>query len=112
MRKRLPNRRPARTFTFLLGKLEYVATLGYYDRSLHALGEVFIECGKSGSDANLAMREATIALSFALQHGCTVEMIRTAMPRRVSGEAEGPLGTLLDLLAREDLKDAESELLR
>ena len=111
MRERLPNRRPSRTFTFIFKGFEYTVTLGYY-RNPVRLGEVFIRSGKSGADLEIGMLEAAIAVSFALQHGATVEGMRTAMPRRDSGVAEGPIGTLLDLLVKEDLKEAEMELLR
>jgi hypothetical protein len=111
-RKKLPNRRSSQRFTFTHGKLDYTATLGYYDPGMNHLGEIFITCGKTGSDANLAMLEAATAMSFALQYGADVETVRRAMPRRVDGSPEGPLGALLDLLARTALKDTETELLR
>ena len=98
-REVLPNRRQVRRLNFRVGKLIYTATLGYYDDG--RLGEVFLHCGLSGTEANIIARDSAIAVSFALQHGCTVETIRSAFSRDSSGEAEGPLGTLFDLLAKE-----------
>lgn len=111
MRQKLPNRRPSRIFTFSFKGHTFVANLGYYTNPTR-LGEIFIRCGKSGYDAEIWMLETAVAVSFALQNGATVEDMRSAMPRRANGEAEGPVGTLLDLLAGEDLKEAELELLR
>lgn len=98
-RERLPNRRGAEGLEFECQGMRYTATLGYYHDG--RLAEIFLRCGKSGTDANIAMMEAAIAVSFALQHGCTVETMRAAFPRTSRGEPEGPLGTLLDTLASE-----------
>ena len=111
MRQRLPNRRPSRTFTFIFKGFEYTATMGYYRNPIR-LGEVFIRSGKSGTDVEIGMLEAAVAVSFALQHGATVEAMKAAMPRKTNGVCEGPIGTLLELLASEDLKEAEMELLK
>jgi hypothetical protein len=110
-RKRLPNRRNCQSFSFWHGSLEYQASIGYYDRYQTEIGEIFLSCGKTGSDANLNMREASIAASLFLQYGGSISELRSAMPRRVSGDPEGPLGTLLDLLLSTEKKDAEEELL-
>lgn len=106
-RELLPNRRRSETFEFEAGvpgytQQHYVATLGFYPDN--RLGEIFIHSVKSGCDRDIAMQESAIAASFALQHGCTVEMIRSAMPRTTDEKPEGPLGTLLDLVRQaEDL---------
>lgn len=49
------------------------------------------------------MMESALALSFALQWGVPFEAMRSAMPRNAEGIAEGPLGTLLDLLHSEGI---------
>ena len=99
MRERLPNRRGGETLNFACRQREYRATLGFYPDG--RLGEVFINAGKSGSDVDIATRDSAIALSFALQYGCAPEDIRAALCRDDAGKAEGPLGTLLDLLAQQ-----------
>ena len=103
-RERLPLRRQAETFEFEhvnpSGKATaYVATLGFFDDG--RLGEIFISSPKVGTDADIAVRDAAILASFALQHGVTVETVRSAMTRDARGRPEGVLGTLLDLLAKE-----------
>lgn len=47
------------------------------------------------------MLEAGVAISFALQFGATVPVIRSAFPRDTEGIPEGPLGTLFDILGKE-----------
>ena len=105
-RNRLQNRRRSETFEFEAGVpgyplQHYVATLGFYPDG--RLGEIFLHPSKTGSDKDLSMQEAAIAASFALQHGCSLETMRAAFPRTATGEPEGPLGTLLDLLASQKI---------
>jgi hypothetical protein len=42
--------------------------------------------------------------SICLQHGASTETIRHALTRNSDGSAGGPLGAILDLLAREQSK--------
>lgn len=85
------------------------ALLGYGPSG--QLLEAFIHCGKAGSGESVLLHELGIAFSFALQYGCPPLAMQKALPRRADGEAEGPLGTLLDLLTAQDITDAEKELL-
>lgn len=96
MREPLPQRRPSETLTFQSEGMVYEATVGFYEDGRP--GEVFLQAGKSGTAVNVATRDSAIALSFALQHGCSVHDIRSSMTRDPDGNAEGPLGCLLDLL--------------
>lgn len=98
-REPLPNRRQTIRMQFWVGKIIYTATLGYYDDG--RLGEVFLNAGKIGTESNVIARDSAIAISFALQHGCTVEMARTAFTRDADGNAEGPLGILFDMLVEQ-----------
>ena len=83
--------------------------LGYYPRG--ELGEIFLKAGKDGTDVNILINEAAMMASFALQHGGSVKTIREAMPRDTEGKAEGPIGTLLDLILKEELEEWEKEML-
>lgn len=99
MRERLPNRRPSMTIDFDAGVPGYplhhfTATMGYHADG--RLGEVFLHASKTGSDRDIAVSEAAILLSFALQHGVPPEAMRDAMPRTKDGSPEGPVGALLD----------------
>lgn len=102
MRERLNNRRASEVLNFDHttsggATIHYQATLGFYDDD--RLGEVFLNGTKIGTDTDIAVRDAAILLSFALQHGCTVETIRSAVTRDAKGRPEGVIGTLLDLIA-------------
>lgn len=63
------------------------------------LAEVFLYNGKVGSDAQINSRDASVALSMLLQHGCPVDTVRNGLSRTEAGVAESAMGTLLDILA-------------
>jgi hypothetical protein len=47
-----------------------------------------------------AARASAVVASIALQHGVDADTLRHALMRNGNGVASGPLGTLLDLLAK------------
>ena len=51
--------------------------------------------------ADTAARDAAIACSIALQFGADMETIRKALCRDSRGNASGPLGVALDVIARD-----------
>lgn len=97
-REQLPQRRQCKSFAFKMDgrRLNYHATVGYYDDGRP--GEIFLDSSKSGTDVQVSMRDAAIAISFALQYGAAIEDIRSAFTRRPDGSPEGPLGVLLDII--------------
>jgi hypothetical protein len=99
VRERLPNRRAALTFDIEPAGLRYTATLGFYADG--RLGEVFINGLKVGSAADTAARESAITASLALQHHVPIEVLRHALLRDARARPSGPLGIVLDLLAKE-----------
>jgi hypothetical protein len=101
-RNRLPNRRASENLTFVAPSgTPMTANVGYYPDG--RIGEVFlVSSGKSGSDLNIAMLEISTAVSIALQHGADINEMRKAFPRTEDGRPEGPIGKLLDLLARKE----------
>jgi len=99
-RERLPNRRFAETFGHPGRCLAYRATIGRYVDG--RLAEIFIDMSKVGSDADAAARDCAIATSLALQWGADPEVLRKAMCRDARGKAVGPVGILLDQIAREE----------
>lgn len=101
-RERLPNRRGCETIDIehrngVGAGSHYTATLGYYDDG--RIGEIFLNSTKVGTDVDIAVRDAAIAASFALQHGVSVEDLRVAMTRDANGRPEGVLGTVLETVA-------------
>jgi hypothetical protein len=98
-RQRLPHRRRAETFSFEVGGLAFICTIGRYADG--RVGEVFISNHKSGSGADTNARDAAIACSIALQLGADLEDIRKALCRDSHGRASGPLGVALDIITGE-----------
>jgi len=96
-RRRLPDRRGSETFAITCGGLNYVATVSRYDDG--RLGEIFLTNHKAGSAAGIMASDAAIAASLALQYGCPVEVLHKALSRDSRGNATGPLGIALDLIA-------------
>ena len=99
-REPLPQRRRSETITYMVGGLTYNGSIGFYADG--RIGEIFLDCSKSGTEAQIASRDSAIIASFALQHGASLKSLRSALTRRPDGSAEGPLGVLLDLLQEED----------
>jgi hypothetical protein len=98
-RKRLPNRRGHMLLDFEADGFRYTAGLGFFEDG--RLAEVFLNSGKIGTAIETAARDSAVVASIALQHGVPPDTIRHALTRDRNGNASGPLGTLLDLLAAE-----------
>jgi hypothetical protein len=101
-RRHLPNRRSAETFAFGIGGLRYTCTVGRYPDG--SIGEIFLGNHKADSAADVNARDAAIACSLALQHGADLETLRYALCRDARGQASGPLGVALDLIAEEAVR--------
>jgi hypothetical protein len=99
-RERLPNRREHTVVNFTTTDgFTYTAGLGYFDDG--RLAEIFLNAEKVGTAIETAARDSAVVASLALQHGVPPDTIRHALTRNGNGEASGPLGMLLDLLAAE-----------
>jgi hypothetical protein len=100
LRRRLPQRRYHELLDFEHEGHRYTAGLGFFDAG--GIAEIFINVpGRSGSTIEAVARDAAILASICLQHGASPEVIRWALTRNSDGSAGGPLGAVLDLLARE-----------
>lgn len=107
-RSRLHNRRFSEVFRFgHLGQI-YTVSVGRYGDG--RIGEVFLDCGKSGTQVQTHARDGAVILSLLLQHGCAIETIRHALTRNPDGSAMGPFGELLDLIQEREGKLANGEL--
>lgn len=96
IRRLLPQRRSAETFTVRFWNQAFTVTAGrYLDGSL---GEVFIDVAKSGQDMQSIARDAAVVLSLALQHGTPIESIQRAVTRDSRGEPASILGAIVDAL--------------
>jgi hypothetical protein len=97
MRHRLPDRRGSVTFALEAGGLRFTATASQFGDG--TIGEVFLQNHKADSTAGIMASDAAIAASLALQFGCPLETLRKALSRDPRGNATGPLGVALDILA-------------
>jgi ribonucleoside-diphosphate reductase alpha chain len=96
-RQRLADRRASETFSLECAGLSYIATVSRFDDG--RLAEVFLSNHKAGSQADTAARDSAIVCSIALQFGADIETIRKALCRDSRGDASGPLGAALGMLA-------------
>jgi hypothetical protein len=96
-RERLPNRRPAETFSLECAGLKYTCTFSRFADG--RISELFLSNHKTNSSADTAARDAAITFSIAVQHGADPEIIRRALCRDARGNPSGPLGVALDMLA-------------
>jgi len=99
-RRRLPNRRAAETFALAVGGQRYTVTIGRHADG--TIGEIFLQNHKPGSQSDSNARDAAVAASLALQHGCPLETLQRALLRDSHGRPSTPLGAAVDFLhARE-----------
>ncbi len=98
-RARLPNKRAHEVIEFECAGVRYVAGVGRFADG--RLAEIFCNAGKPGCAAEAAACDAAIIASIALQRGATAADLRHSLTRLKSGEAAGPIGVLLDILARD-----------
>jgi hypothetical protein len=105
-REHLPNRRASETFDFQVEGLRYCATVSHFADG--RIGEIFIGNHKVGSQCDTNVRDAALAASLALQHGCPLDVLRGALLRDVRGKAATPLGVALDLVGERSQGNAET----
>jgi hypothetical protein len=103
-RERLPDRRASIVFGFehltQSGAIfDYVARVGFYPDGRP--GEVFVDGRKLTTQADIEAHDAAIILSFALQHGASLDEVGAALLRGESGEPHGVMGALVDAIKRE-----------
>jgi hypothetical protein len=98
-RERLPNRRASTVFDFEVGGLRYTTTLSRFSDG--RIAEIFLQNHKVGSRSDTNAKDAALAASLALQHGCTLAVLRNALLRDTRGRAASPLGVALDLLTEQ-----------
>ena len=95
-RQRVPNRRGHMLLDFEHGGIRYTAGVGRFEDG--RLAEIFLNTRKHGTAIDVNARDAAVAASLLLQHGCPLETLRHALTRNADGSASGPLARVLDLL--------------
>src|SRR4051794_23071904 len=106
-RTRLPNRREHELLDFEHGGIRYIASVGRFSDG--QLAEIFLNTAKHGTGVDVNARDAAVAASLLLQHGCPAERLRQALTRNSDGSASGPLARALDLLAERAELSTEAE---
>lgn len=96
-RARLPNCRGHELLDFEHAGINYTAGIGCFEDG--RLAEIFLTTIKLGTAIDINARDAAVAASLLLQHGCNVETLRHALTSNADGSASGPLARALDLLA-------------
>lgn len=97
IRRRLPNRRAHELLDFEHGGIRYTVGFGYFEDG--GIAELFLNTRKYGTAVDTNARDAAVAASLLLQHGCSIETLSHALTRNSDGSASGPLARALDLWA-------------
>jgi hypothetical protein len=97
-RRTLPQRRSCETFEVEFGGLRHAhtVTIGFYDSG--AIGEVFINGGKSGEQVEAIAHDGAVLLSLALQYGADLANIQSAIKRDGQGQPTSIIGAVVDRL--------------
>ena len=98
-RVELPQRRGGYNFEFTHDTLRYHV-------SVRALAgqpvELFLNCGKIDSGADLVARDAAVIISVMLQYGIPLSvMASSALGKNPDGSPSSPIGKLLEILLKE-----------
>lgn len=97
-RQELPNRRAGEDFEFVHADLRFHASIRYASPTSTSPAEIFLNCAKVDSGADLAARDAAIIASVALQYGVPLAALAHALGRNQDGSASSPIGALMDIL--------------
>jgi ribonucleoside-diphosphate reductase alpha chain len=101
-RREMPGRRGGDNFEFTHQGLRYHASIRYSTDTAVVPSEIFLNCSKVDSSADLAARDAAILASVALQYGVPLADLAHALGRDPDGLASSPIGKLLDILLGKD----------
>lgn len=100
MRKKLPNRRKRIPIQFEHGGKRFKGGIGLY--ADNSPGEVFLTASKSGTEIQISITDAAIAVSIGLQYGVPPEVFHAAFLKNEDGTPAGPLGKAVELMIELD----------
>jgi len=100
-RRRLADRRASEMFQVEHAGLSYTVSYSLFDDGSPA--EVFVSNHKRGNASDVAARDASILLSFALQYGAPAETIAKALSRNSDGSASGVMAAVLDQIMEHEI---------
>ena len=101
-RNRLPQRRGNITVEFVYPPDQaanghrFVATLGATPAG--EIGEIFLRTGKSEAMMESIARDLAVVASIALQHGASIDEIKSALTKLSDRRPAGPLGVLFEVI--------------
>lgn len=98
-RQELPTRRAHDSWRFQIETITYTAGVGRIEEG-GAVVELWLNAGKVGSSLEALANDAAIMASLLLQYGCPIDEIRNALTRNSDKTAAGPIGVLLDQIAK------------
>ena len=94
MRRRLEERRAAETYAFEYNGQKYTATVSRFSDG--GMAELFLHSSRRRStEQDNYVRDAAIAVSLALQHGCPLATLRSSM-------GSGPVSLALEVAEEEE----------
>lgn len=99
-RAKLPNRRARTHVEFDHWNRKFTGGIGHYKDG--KCGEVFLGSGKTGQELDIVMKDAAIAISLAIQHGCSSEVLLDAFLKNEDGTPASPMGKVLELVVALD----------
>jgi hypothetical protein len=94
-RRRLPDRRDSTLVNFEHAGLRY--TVGFSHFADGTLGEIFLDCDRRGSAAEVAGRDGAVLASICLQHVVAADEIRHSLLKLKDGSPAGPVGRALEI---------------
>ena len=109
-RKVPPNRRASETITFKWPPNSHRAPTYFVSSSKSNMGtifEVFVASARPSSPMADVIRDASIIISLALQHGVSVNTLRHSITRLNDNTAASIIGAALDLIAPPDDEPAD-----
>lgn len=109
-RNRPPDRRIGPLVTYKVDEVAYTAQASF--DAAGELLEMFLNCGKEGSSANIVARECAVILSIARQYGTPLDAITKALPLLSNGKPAGPVGCALFLFANPDVTPEQLNQMR
>ena len=96
-RQRLPARRHSLVFDLELNGLRFTTSYSCFPDG--RVAEIFLQNHKPGSQSDSNARDAAVAASLALQHGCALEVLQRAVLRDAQCRPSTPLGAAIDHIA-------------
>jgi ribonucleoside-diphosphate reductase alpha chain len=98
-RQSLPDGHGHELLDFEHGGIRYTAGAERFEDG--RVAEIFLTTAKHGTAVDVNARDAAVAASLLLQHGCHMDTLRRALTRNSDGSASGPLARALDMLVEE-----------